>query len=297
MDQGVVADIGDRRTWTPSRVLLLALGAVAGGILLSVVLGGPAHADAPSDPSAPAATRTSSSVVDRIGGVLSQVTQSVTSPVDDLVAQVTTGPAADALPASPASDASATAPAASAPTAAVLAPLASGALPAAVDRTLAATPLSGTGLWQGLIGPRPVHALIAPLADGLRPVAPGIADLLAPPAASLPTGAFPASSPLTAPSSGSADASPPAADQNRSATSREGTPTIGSGGSAPLDPTPASRTGMAPDSMAPSGPGGIAAAALLGAAVIFLLIALRALRRRGWELPGAPVLGADVSPD
>ena len=111
MAQGTVVIPDDRRTWRPLRLLLIALGALVGGLLLSIALGGPARADAPrTDPSAPAtAPSAPTSLPGAVAGALSDVTRTVLAPVDALVATVTPasttpGRATPVRPALPAPD-------------------------------------------------------------------------------------------------------------------------------------------------------------------------------------------------
>jgi len=286
VDQGTIAASGDRRTWTPLRALLIALGATAGGLLLSVALGGPARADAPSTPPEPAATSTDTSLLGQVTGALTDITRTALAPVDDLVATVPSGPAAGAVPPPPAPPAPAAASA--------------GAIPAALDHVLAEVPVSSTPLWQDLLGPQPVHQLTSPLAAVLRPLAPGAADVLAPVLPAPPASSPPASSALVAASSGSPVAPVPAP-----LVRGPGAPPAPVAGTAPsavrhLDdplPTPRLPLGAPDDVLASMTSGGAMSSAVLVAFAAALLLAGLAARRHGWRLPAAPVFGTDVSPD
>ncbi|MGN6325242.1 hypothetical protein [Pseudolysinimonas sp.] len=298
MDQGAIAEPGGRRTWTPLRAMLIALGAVAGGILLSVALGGPAHADTPDSPSRPAATSSGTSLVDRVSGALTGVTGAVVAPVDHVVTTTVTAvlptraaPPPAATPSRPAP----TAPVARAPLAPVTAAVSE--LPAALDGALAQVPIATTPLWQGVLGPHPVESLTSPLAVTLRPVAPGVVDLLAPTSAVTVATAAAAASATERAVAPAAPASAAAAGFPAPASHADTSGVTARPDAAPPMPGPAAPSG-AVDGMLVSVPTASATgAALLIAAFAILLLVATTARRRGWTLPAAPVFGADVSPD
>ncbi len=276
MDQGTIVEPDDRRTWTLLRVLLLALGALAGGVLLSLALGGPARADAPSTPPPPAATTSDASLLGQVSGALADVTRTAVAPVDHLVATVTSGPAGGAHPAAPPAAPPAT------------------TLPAALDGVLADVPLSSTPLWQDVLGAQPVQSAVTPLAVVLRPLAPGAADLLAPPLAPASPGAGMPSA-ATAPSLPTVLAASSGAVSGAAATASGGALPAREG--SPLHPAPHAPLGTPDDAVAVSPVAGASTPAVLAVFAAMILLLAAANRPRGWTLPSAPAFGADVSPD
>ncbi len=266
MDQGqVIAIDGRRHGWTPLRVLLAVLGAVIGGVLLTFLSGGlSAHADAPDGPPALLGP-----VVGGTASVEQHTLQSVaplTAPLDTALTAVL-----------PESAVGATAP---------IPPGTGTSAASTVDGIVDRSPVASAPLWNALIGPRPIAALLAPVRAGIHHIAPTLMGLADPVlgtgiAASLGIAelqrAMASGRPL-ADAGGAIGAEAVMVPGNDPATMPAGSPpaptaALSNAGSSPLLP-----------------------AATLGALAL-LLLALAKTRRDTGLLPSSPVYETDSSPD